>query len=61
MKINKKIFISVLLVLVMLGVMGTVSATDSLNNNLTAEDADAIGVDAGDGLLSDGGDYYLCG
>ena len=42
MKIDKKIFISVLLVLMVLGVIGTVSATDSLDGNLTAEDADAV-------------------
>lgn len=50
MKINKKIFISVLLVLVMLGVMGTASAADSLDNNLAAQNTvdDAVSADASD-------------
>lgn len=45
MKIDKKIFISVLLVLMIICVIGTASATDSLDGNLTAEDADAVSVD----------------
>ena len=61
MKVNKKIFISALLVLVMLGVMGTVSATDSLdNNNLTAEDAVAVEAsDSFDDSLSSANDELL--
>ena len=51
MKINKHIFICALLVLMMMGVIGTVSATDSLNNdNLTADEA--VGVDMGDSIYS---------
>ena len=51
MKINKHIFIGALLVLMMMGVISTVSATDSLNNeNLTADDA--VSVDMGDSIYS---------
>ena len=51
MKINKNIFIGALLVLMMMGVISTVSATDSLNNeNLTADDA--VSVDMGDSIYS---------
>ena len=48
MKIDKKIFISTLLVLMILGVMSTVSATDSLDDSLAAENTDAVSVDMGD-------------
>ena len=51
MKINKHVFICALLVLMMMGVISTVSATDSLNNdNLTADEA--VGVDMGDSIYS---------
>ena len=39
MKINKKIFICALLVLIMLCVVSTASATEPLNDNITATDA----------------------
>ncbi|MER2013645.1 MAG: hypothetical protein ABS871_03285, partial [Methanobrevibacter sp.] len=64
MKVDKKIFISALLVLVMLAVMGTASATDSLdNNNLTAQNTvdDAVSVDAGNALLASTDDNLLLG
>ena len=56
MKINKNIFICALLVLVMLCVIGAASATDdSLNENLTSEDAgDVIGIDEAGEELGDG-------
>lgn len=54
MKANKKILISVLLVLVMLCVMGSTSAEDtSIDKNLTTSDTDEIAIEEGysqDGL-----------
>ncbi|WP_298519097.1 hypothetical protein, partial [uncultured Methanobrevibacter sp.] len=62
MKINKNIFICLLLVLVMLCIIGTASATDSLNENMTSDASDdAINVETvGDGdLASDSTDNKL--
>ena len=59
MKINKKVFISALLVLVMIGVMGTVSATDSLNNDVAADTDDAVSVEVKDNLLTSTNDDLL--
>lgn len=52
MKLNKNLFISVLLVLMVFCIIGAVSADDSLDNNLTAENSidDAVSVDMGDSI-----------
>lgn len=55
MKLNKNIFICALLVLMMLVCINAASASDSLDVNLTAEDAsDVVSVDADEETLSEG-------
>ena len=64
MKVNKKIFICALLVLIMLCVVSTASATEPLNENLNATDTSGVidddineelSVQDSEGELSDAG------